>query len=139
MAPIYFSKLYVVPRNLYGVDILHDCEINIRNYGSLPLDYELLVLAAKKYHVDLEVNNNTFRRKQKRLNYIENYKTMLKLCMEYGSPVIVSSDAHGPSLVGEFQEAWELLEQVGFDGKLILNTDTFFKVFFFLFSYLIDI
>ncbi len=175
--PIYFSTLYVVPRQLYGVGIIHGCEINVLNDGSLsleqkyidrldyaiagiheqcyhdegrkkntenviscmknekvffishpdddhtPLDYELLVQAAKKYHVALEVNNNTFRRKKKRLNCVDNYKTMLKLCMEYQSPVIVSSDAHDPSLVGEFSEAQKLLEEICFDEKLILNTD----------------
>ena len=148
--PIYFSTLSVVPRNLYGVEIIHGCEINILNDGTLsleqkyidcldyaiigihdlcyqdegktkntqnviacmknekvffvshpdddhtPLDYELLVPAAKKYHVALEINNNTFRRKQKRKNCIENYKTMLALCIKHQSPVIVSSDAHDP-------------------------------------------
>lgn len=175
--PIYFSTIHVVPRTLYGVNILHGCEINVQNDGTLsleqkyidrldyaivgihdicykdegkqkntenviscmknekvffvshpdddhtPLDYELLVKAAKEYHIALEVNNNTFRRKSKRLNCIENYKTMLSLCMEYRSPILVSSDAHDPSLVGEFSLARELLEEVGFDENLILNTD----------------
>ena len=175
--PIYFSTLYVVPRNLYGVDILHGCEINVRNDGTLsldqkyidrldyaiagiheqcyqdqgrkkntenviscmknekvcfishpdddhtPLDYELLVQAAKKYHVALEVNNNTFRRKEKRLNCLENYRKMLSLCMEYSSPVIVSSDAHDPSMVGAFSLAMEFLDKIGFDETLILNTN----------------
>lgn len=92
--------------------------------GNLPLDYELLVKGAKEHHVALEVNNSSIVKKAKRLNCIENYRTMLALCMEYGVPVLVSSDAHDPSWVGEFSLAKELLEQIGFDETLILNTDT---------------
>ena len=175
--PIYFSCLYLIPRMLYGVEILHGCEINVLNDGTLsleqnyidrldyaivgihtqcyqdagrkkntenliscmknekvffvshpdddhtPLDYEVLVPAAKKYHVALEVNDNTFRRVAKRLNCLENYKTMLSLCMEYQTPVIVSSDAHDPSWVGEVSRALAFMEQMGFDENLILNTD----------------
>lgn len=174
---IYFSCLYLVPRTLYDVEILHGCEINVLNDGTLsleqkyidrldyafvgihqqcyqdagrkkntenliscmknekvffvshpdddhtPLDYEVLVPAAKEYHVALEVNDNTFRRISKRLNCLENYKTMLSLCMEYNTPVIVSSDAHDPSWVGEVSRALAFMEKIGFDENLILNTD----------------
>lgn len=173
--PIYFSTLYVVPRVLYGVNILHGSEINVLEGGKLsleqkyidlldyaivgiheicyqnegrqkntenliscmkhekvffvshpdddntPLDYEQLVPAAKKYHVALEVNNNTFKRRHKRKNCIENYKKMLSLCMEYQSPIIVNSDAHDPSGVGDFSLAIKLLDEIGFDENLILN------------------
>ena len=166
-----------VPRTLYDVEILHGCEINVLNDGTLsleqkyidrldyaivgihqqcyqdagrkkntenliscmknekvffvshpdddhtPLDYEVLVPAAKEYHVALEVNDNTFRRISKRLNCLENYKTMLSLCMEYNTPVIVSSDAHDPSWVGEVSRALAFMEEIGFDENLILNTD----------------
>ncbi len=175
--PIYYSTLHHVPRTLYGVHIIHGCEINVLNDGTLslaqkyidyldyaivgihelcyqdagkqkntenviscmknekvffvahpdddstPLDYEQLVKAAKKYHVALEVNNNTFRRKTRRKNCLENYRNMLMLCMEYRTPVIVSSDAHDPSSVGECSMAKDFIEQTGFDETLILNTD----------------
>lgn len=175
--PIHFTNLTVVPRTLYGVHIVHGCEINVQNGGtlsleqryidfldyaivgmhgncyqnegakkntenviscmknekvhfvshpddgSLPLDYEMLVQGAKEYQVALEVNNSSIFKKAKRLNCIENYRTMLKFCMEYQSPIIVSSDAHDPSWVGEFSLARKLLEEVHFDEDLILNTD----------------
>ena len=47
---------------------------------------------------------------------------MLRLCREYEVPVIVSSDAHDPLYVGRFQESCELLNDVGFDKQLIINT-----------------
>ena len=48
---------------------------------------------------------------------------MLGLCREKGVPVIVNSDAHDPSQVGETDLAVELLESLGFPEELVLNTD----------------
>ena len=88
----------------------------------IPLDYEELVAAAKEHHVALEVNNHSLEKPERRLNCIQNYETMLRLCMQAGVPVIVSSDAHDPSGVGEFAQARKMLERVGFDEDLVLNT-----------------
>lgn len=88
-----------------------------------PLDYKELVQAAKEYDTALEVNNSSLTKVDKRLNCIDNYKTMLKYCMEYQVPVIVNTDAHDPSWVGRFQQAEQLLEEFGFDETLILNTE----------------
>ncbi len=88
-----------------------------------PLDYEILVKAAKQYHIALEVNNSSLVKKEKRLNCYENYKTMLSLCEQYQVPIIVSSDAHDPSWVGEFELTYQLLEQLDFDENLILNNN----------------
>ena len=166
--PIYFLNLNVIPRTLYGVEIIHGSEINILNNGTLsleqyyidfldyaiagihrpcyedegkekntdniisvmkndkvffishpdddhtPLNYERLVKAAKDNNVALEVNNSSFYKPQYRLNCVENYRTMLSYCMEYDVPIIVNSDAHDPSGVGDFYNARKLLEEVKF-------------------------
>lgn len=175
--PFYFRNLKVVPRKIYGVEILHGCEINVLNDGTLdleqelidrldfgiagihlqcyenvgrekntdnllscikndkvffvshpdddhtPLNYERLVAGAKENHVALEVNNSSFVKKHSRLNCYENYRTMLKLCEESEVPIIVSSDAHDPSAVGEFTLAEKFLLELNFNENLILNTD----------------
>lgn len=88
-----------------------------------PLDYERLVRAAKEYGVALEVNNISLLKPEgARLNIRENYRTMLRLCMEYRVPVIVDSDAHDPSDVGQFDAARAMLAEVDFDESLVLNT-----------------
>lgn len=174
--PLYFLNLNVIPDRLYGVRLLHGCEMNVRNDGklsleqryldrldygivglhgicyedagrkqntlnliscmknekvrfvshpddsNLPLNYELLVSAAKEYHVALEVNNNSLLRTD-RLDCIQNYQTMLTLCSRLRVPVVVSSDAHDPDSVGRFDEARRLLRKMDFDEELILNTD----------------
>lgn len=176
--PFYYTNLEVIPRELYGVELVHGCEINILNGGRLsldekfirwldyaivgihdlcyenegiekntqnviecmkhkkvffvshpddsrmPLDYEKLVQAAKEYHVALEVNNSSLRKLHSRVNVKENYRTMLALCRDYRVPVIVNTDAHDPSAVGNFELAYHFLESVDLDEELILNYST---------------
>ncbi|MDO5304281.1 MAG: phosphatase [bacterium] len=88
-----------------------------------PLNYEDLVKAAKQYQVALELNNSSLVKKEQRLNCYENYKTMLDLCKQYQVPIVVDSDAHDPSAVGELTLAIELLKSLNFDENLILNND----------------
>lgn len=89
-----------------------------------PLDYHQLVPAAKEYAVALEVNNSSFvKGDMKRLNCTSNIKTMLGLCMDLGVNIIVSSDAHDPSAVGDFGLAMKFLSDFGFNEALILNND----------------
>ena len=175
--PIYYLNFRSAPRNLYGVEILYGCEVNILPEGKLslgrryldeldyaiagihgfcyenegivkntknmiqcmkdpkvrflshpddsryPIDYTALVQGAKEYGVALEVNNSSLGAASFRPGCWENYRTMLPLCMEYGVPVIVDSDAHDPSAVGIFTLASELLEELAFDEQLILNND----------------
>ena len=175
--PFYFRNLKVVPRSIYGVEIVHGCEVNVLEGGRLslsesdfkyldyaiagihticyedqgiagntenliacmrhpkiklvshpdddhtPLDYPAVVEAAREYHVALEVNNSSLTKPKKRLNCRENYRTMLALCAKMRVPVIVSSDAHDPSWVGEFALAEAMLADYGFDESLVLNAD----------------
>jgi len=91
--------------------------------GRYPLDYPTLVAAAKEYGVALEVNNSSLRKPTMRPGCVENYETMLPLCMEYRVPLIVNTDAHDPGAVGDFSFALKLLERLGVDETLIVNTD----------------
>lgn len=88
-----------------------------------PLLYGRLVEAAKEYHVALEVNNSSLLHPERRPGCVKNYKEMLALCQKAGTPIIVNSDAHDPSAVGGFEAARALLNEVGFDEGLVLNTD----------------
>lgn len=175
--PIYFNNLWTIPRVLYGVHILHGCELNVMNdwdmglkekslekldfaiagvhpicyedrgreentenvafymrhpkvrFVSHPdddttaLDYPRLVQTAGETHTALEVNNSSFQKGDRRINYLENYRTMLRLCRAQGVPIVVNTDAHDPSRVGRFDEALAFVEAEGFPPELILNTD----------------
>ena len=175
--PIYYLNFRAAPRKLYGVEILHGCEVNICTGGTLslerrylealdyaiagihgfcfqnegivkntdsvikcmadpkvrfishpddsryPMDYPALVQGAKEYGVALEVNNSSLCPSSFRPGCLQNYQRMLPLCMENGVPIIVDSDAHDPSAVGNVTLAIRLLEEIGFDEQLILNNE----------------
>lgn len=91
--------------------------------NSYPVDYKALVEGAKEYHVALELNNSSVRKPSCRPGCLENYAVMLPLCMEYGVPIVVNTDSHDPSAVGEFSASVKLLEAIGFDENLLLNND----------------
>ena len=79
--------------------------------------------AAKELNVALEVNENSLRKKPgSRINIRENYKTMLRMCLEHDVPVFVSSDAHDPTKVARFDVSRGMLAEAGYDESLVLNT-----------------
>ena len=45
------------------------------------------------------------------------------LCAEMGVPIIINTDAHDPSYVGNFTMAQALVEEIGVPDELILNND----------------
>ena len=88
--------------------------------GTWPLDYERLVAAAKELGVALELNNAHVASPWRK-NSLENMKIYLALCLRYRAPIFLGSDAHEPGKVGRFDEAFSLLETIGFDEELIVN------------------
>lgn len=173
---IYFENLRVVPREMYGVELMLGAEINILDYhgklsmedrlidkldiriagihnhcytpgtieqntnavieaiknpridiishpddGSCPLDYDLVVKAAKKYNTLLEINNNSINPINHRINARENSIHILKLCKKYNLQIIISSDAHVDTDIGRFNLVYEVLLEVNFPEELIIN------------------
>lgn len=92
--------------------------------GNFPVDYELLVKAAKEYHVLLEVNNNSLKPGSFRKDTRKNDAQMLRLCKEMKVPVIMSSDAHVHTDVGRHERALALLEELDFPEELVANRST---------------
>lgn len=88
-----------------------------------PMDYHALVEGAKAYSVALEVNNSSLRFPSAHPGCVENYRTMIPLCMEMGVPIVVNTDAHDPSNVGIFTDAREMLASLEVNEDLILNND----------------
>lgn len=86
-----------------------------------PVDYRALVQAAKEHEVLLELNNSSLRPGGSRKNARGFDAEMLKLCMEYQTPIVIGSDAHVDTDIGRHDEALELLEEIGFPGELVVN------------------
>ena len=88
-----------------------------------PVDYPALVAGAKALGKALELNNSSLRKSKLRPGCVKNYHEMLPLCAEMGVPIIINTDAHDPSYVGNFTMAQALVEEIGVPDELILNND----------------
>ena len=89
--------------------------------GRIPVDYEVLVKAAKEHHVVLELNNSSLSPNSFRPNARENAMVYLSLCKEHRVPIIFGSDAHVCFDVANFIFAKEIVEAVAFPKELIVN------------------
>ena len=69
------------------------------------------------------MNNSSLRKPKLRPGCVKNYHEMLPLCAEMGVPIIINTDAHDPSYVGNFTMAQALVEEIGVPDELILNND----------------
>lgn len=87
-----------------------------------PVDYEALVSAAKRNHKLLEMNNSSLNPRGFRPGAPENYRVMLELCRRYEQPVIIDSDAHFCTDVGNHRYAHALLQELNFPEELVVNT-----------------
>ncbi len=87
-----------------------------------PIDYKALVLGAKKNHVLLEFNNGSLMPNGARHDAWKQDRKMLEYCMEYQVPVIVNTDAHIDTLVGNFDLVREKLQEIQFPDELIVNS-----------------
>lgn len=90
--------------------------------GLIPVDYEAIVLGAKREQVLLELNNSSLTTSSFRLNAKENSLTMLELCKRHEVMISLGTDAHFHTKVGKFEAALALLEQVDFPEELVVNT-----------------
>lgn len=87
-----------------------------------PLDYEKVVAAAKIHGTLLEVNNSSLAPDSFRPGGSGNIKAMLNICKKHKAKIILGSDAHFSSAVGEFSYCIELLKEVNFPEDLIINS-----------------
>lgn len=88
----------------------------------IPVDYEILVPAAKKHHVLLELNNSSLSPVSFRQNSRENAVKMLDLCKKFEVSILINSDAHIACDVGNAVYALELLKELNFPEHLVANT-----------------
>lgn len=87
------------------------------------VDYQEVFRIAKETGTILEVNNASLTPGGFRDGSRENIKELLLMSMEAGQPVVLGSDAHFYTGIGDFSYAETLLQEVDFPEELILNTD----------------
>lgn len=87
-----------------------------------PLNYDEVVCAAAEQRVLLEINNSSLSPTCFRVGARENYFRMLEYCKKYRCHVLLSSDAHADTLVGEHAYAAAILEECNFPEELVVNS-----------------
>lgn len=87
-----------------------------------PCDYDILVQEAVKTQTILEINNSSLGARATREGAYENMKLLLEKCKQYGAKIIVNSDAHYCTEVGNVNLALEVLKEVDFPQELVVNT-----------------
>lgn len=88
----------------------------------VPVDFERIIKCAKEEDVLIEINNSSFT--TSRVGSFSNCKEIALLCKKYNTKLIINSDAHFCTLIGEFTEAVSMLESIDFPEELIINKDT---------------
>lgn len=108
------------------IEVMKKPYVNIIGHpddGRFPVDYEVLVKAAKETGTLLELNNSSLRPQSFREGTRENMITMLELCKQYEVSVTTGSDAHVDVDVGNFCYVREVVEYCNFPEELIVTTD----------------
>lgn len=88
----------------------------------VPVDFERIIKCAKEEDVLIEINNSSFT--TSRVGSFSNCKEIALLCKKYNTKLIINSDAHFCTLIGEFTQAVNMLESIDFPEELIINKDT---------------
>ncbi len=83
-------------------------------------DYETVIGEAKKKHKLIEINNHSF---YARKASIPNCKKIAQICKEKEVGIVVSSDAHISFDIGEYAPALDMLKEISFPEKLVINRD----------------
>ncbi|MBR5913846.1 MAG: phosphatase [Selenomonadaceae bacterium] len=86
-----------------------------------PVDFDALAKAAADNKVLLEINNSSYKSFGYRAGSRENAQIMLAACKKYGAKVIMGSDAHIDSDVGNHELSKEILTENNFPPELVIN------------------
>ncbi len=106
------------------INVMKNTAVNVIGHpddGNFPVDYRLLAKEAMENKVILEINNGSYIPTTYRKDAYENCEKLLHWCMEYGTNVIMSSDAHFETGVGDHALSKKLLQYTGFPDELVLN------------------
>lgn len=81
-------------------------------------DYERIIDIAKKNHKLIEINNHSF---YVRKPSIPNCRRIAEICKAKEVGIVVSSDAHITFDLGDYTKALDMLKEISFPEKLIIN------------------
>ncbi len=113
----YAETLLNAMKNPY-IDILG--HIARTSFSLTDEEYDQIAKAAKENGKLIELNENCFGKKTP--SFVENSRKLMLACKKHGTMIVVNSDAHFCTHVGKFDRAVAMLEEIGFDEELVVNT-----------------
>lgn len=87
----------------------------------VPVNFEEIIKCAKENNVLIEINNSSLT--TSRVGSIGNCTKIANICKKYGNLIVINSDAHFCSKIGEFDEAITMLESIDFPKSNIINSN----------------
>lgn len=109
------------------VNVIKNPYVNIIGHPGdprYPIDIRELVSKARDYNTLLEINNSSLDPNGSRAGGENIIKNIIKECKRQDMPIILGSDAHYMTSVGDFSNIERLLEEVQMPEELIINTDS---------------
>ena len=97
------------------VDVIGHC-----GEDKFSFDYEKVIPVFAKYGKIVEINASSWKT---RPSSRENCLKIARLCVQYGVPLVVSSDAHFAGEVGAVDNTVRMLENAGIPEESILNAN----------------
>ena len=82
-------------------------------------DYETVLPEFGRNGKLVELNEHTFIARR---DSVTNCAQIMKLCKKYSVPIIVDSDAHFSTQVGNFEKSLRLLREIEFPEELVVNS-----------------
>lgn len=83
-------------------------------------DYETVIRRCAQTSTLIEINNSTFS--GFRRDSIPNCKKIAQLCKQYCARIVVNTDAHFSTKVGDVPFALKMLEEIDFPSELVVNS-----------------
>lgn len=87
---------------------------------SYDIDYEAIVKKAKEKDIMIEINNSSIAGSS-RTGSEKNCTKIAQLCKEYGTKIILNSDAHICYAIGDFSGSLRVIKSIDFSEELIMN------------------
>ncbi len=89
-----------------------------------PIDIKAVVSAARDNNTLIEINNASFNPKNSRKGGENIVLEIMRECKRQALPVVLGSDSHFYTYIGDFSFAQPYIEEAGLSDELIMNTDT---------------
>ena len=93
------------------------------NEEEFPLELDVVVEAAVRHNVIVELNAHSFDPASSRAGSTAREREFAHAAYDAGAPVSIGSDAHYALHVGRFEAALAVAEEFGFDEERIVNRD----------------